>query len=252
MKKVKPNGGQIKAYRQARERAATQKEFAHEIGVSERKLRQIENGNAEITVPILDRIAKALRVRREAIAFAIDGPRAVPTLRNEADNPTGSSTKPETVIVPRFDTAVASFVRDEGELFKGASSSHTVVSQILAKLNAQTEGYADELLELLQSLSWEKRDCLVPIDGRHELRVRSRIRELLVLLKGNDVWVYATTHFKRLPESYDIQPKEQRFDGQMQLIVAFGPPGEYGEDTVLVQVDHGQPWSYEPGGPLPF
>src|SRR3546814_3998038 len=27
------------------------------------------------------------------------------------------------------------------------------------------------------------------------------LRELLVLLKGNDVWIYATTHYKRLPRA---------------------------------------------------
>ena len=37
----------------------------------------------------------------------------------------------------------------------------------------------------------------------------------------------------------------------MQLIVAFGSPGEYGEDALKVQVDNGQPYEYDPAV-LPF
>ena len=46
MRKVQLNGKKIKELRGGRDRGATQKEFAHEISISERKLRAIEN-NAE-------------------------------------------------------------------------------------------------------------------------------------------------------------------------------------------------------------
>ena len=68
MKKVVPDGGRIKALRINSERASTQKELAHEIRVSERKLRRIENGDAEIGVDVLDRLAKWFGVHREQLA----------------------------------------------------------------------------------------------------------------------------------------------------------------------------------------
>ncbi|MGA2843261.1 MAG: hypothetical protein ABSG18_24570 [Steroidobacteraceae bacterium] len=43
MRKIQLNGKKIKELRGQRDRAATQKEFAHEIRVSERRLRAIEN-----------------------------------------------------------------------------------------------------------------------------------------------------------------------------------------------------------------
>jgi hypothetical protein len=69
---------------------------------------------------------------------------------------------------------------------------------------------------------------------------RRRLRELVVLLKGNDVWVYADTHMKYLPESFEEDPNGQR-QIHAQLVIAFGPPGEYGEESVEVDVDNGQP-----------
>jgi hypothetical protein len=32
----------------------------------------------------------------------------------------------------------------------------------------------------------------------------------------------------------------------LQTIIAFGAPSEYGEDTVLVPIDHGRPWMLRP------
>ncbi len=246
MKRYKTNGRHIKELRERRERCATQKELAYEVRISERQLRLIENRNKEINADVLDRIAKALGVPRQAIVFAIDQPRLV---FDSATGPQSGQPQPENrepVVVPRFDTDFASVVRDEAELFANARDSHVVVSHVQTKLNVETESYAEELLDLLQSVSWEKRDLLVPVDGREELRLCRRLRELLVLLKGNDVWVYMTRHFKCLPESYLVQPKRDFSKTEMQAIIAFGPPGEYGEETVEVPIDHGQPWVYNP------
>lgn len=132
-----------------------------------------------------------------------------------------------------------------------ARRSHVVVSHVLTKLTSETNSYADEVAELLESLTWERRDPLKPVAGRDELRIRARLRELLVLLKGNDVWVYATDHFKYFPESHEVQLKRDMSKLQMQTVVAFGPPGEYGEETLSVPVDHGQLWVCDPGAPIP-
>ncbi len=135
-------------------------------------------------------------------------------------------------------------------MFATARDSHTVLSHVLTKLTPETEAYAEEMLDLLESLCWENRDPLTPVTGREEIRLRGRLRELLVLLKGNDVWVYMTSHFKYLPESDLVQEKQDFSKVQSQTIVAFGPPGEYGEDTIKVPIDHGQPWVYDPNAKL--
>lgn len=250
MKRYKANGQHIRELRDQRERRATQKEFAHEVRISERHLRKIETRSAEVPVDVLQRIAGALGVPWHAIVFAADGPRSVADTGSHPPEATAPE-KPGPVTVPRFDTYPASVVRDESDLFESAARSHVVVSHVLTRLTPETNSYADEVLELLESLTWERRDPLTPVAGRDELRIRARLRELLVLLKGNDVWVYATDHFKYFPESHEVQLKRDMSKLQMQTVVAFGPPGEYGEETLSVPVDHGQPWVYDPGAPIP-
>lgn len=46
------------------------------------------------------------------------------------------------------------------------------------------------------------------------------------------------------------EPKRDSSKMQMQAIIAFGPPGEYGEESVQVPIDHGQPWIYDPAARL--
>lgn len=241
MKRYVPDGKQIKRLRESRERAATQKEFAHEVRISERQLRQVENRNAAVKVEVVDRIAKALGVVRQSIILGADGV-ASPTAAVAAVAPATASDSPDGVLVPRFDTDLAAVVCDESKLLGEAKVSHVIVSHILTKLTPDTEEYAEELLQILDSVTWERRRPLIPLEGRDELALRRRIRQLLVLLKGNDVWVYMTKNFKRLPEADVVLTEQKGLDQQAQTIVAFGPPGEYGEETLQVPVDHGQPW----------
>ena len=50
MKQIIPNGPRIKELRLGLEKYSTQKEVAHAVRVSERKLRQIENESATISL----------------------------------------------------------------------------------------------------------------------------------------------------------------------------------------------------------
>ncbi len=237
MKRFTTHGEKIKQLREARERGATQKEFAHEVRISERKLRLIENANAAVAAVTLDNMAKALGVRREALVFATDTPRLVADANGMAD-----AQPPQEILVPRCDYDIASVTTDGLRLVKEALGCKAVVCKILTPLTEETEGYAEDLFSLLQSLSWNARDILVPVDGRQELALSRRVRQLLVLLRGNDVWVYQTSNLKRLPERHTPAPPGEPVDWEMQLIVALGPPGDYGETTLRVEVDHGQPW----------
>lgn len=253
MKRYRANGAHIKELRESRERAATQKEFAYEVQISERLLRQVENANAALKADVLERIAKALGVPWPAIVFSPDGPRPVPAPVNTIGSEEPAAEEEcATITAPRFDTDFARAVYDEATLFAEARDNHVVVSHIMTMLNSDTECYVDELLDVLESVTRGRRGSRAPIDGREELRLRRRLRELLVLLKGNDVWVYSTTHMKFFPESNIPADKRDWSKVQTQVIVAFGPPGEYGETTLKVPIDHGQPWIYNRTAKLPF
>ncbi|MBO6667898.1 helix-turn-helix transcriptional regulator [Parvibaculum sp.] len=250
MKRFKLKGRHIKALRQGRERRATQKEFAHELLISERQLRKIERQDLEVGVELLDRLSTALSVPRDELVYANEHPRLV------SDNTTAPSvTKQatpcsEVTKIPRFDTDFARATDDETRLLDYAKNCHIVILHVLAKLTAETGQYVEELLDLMQSVTWKNYDLLNPLDGRQELLLRRRLRELLVLLKGNDVWVYLTDNTKLLPESMTEVIDRSNSSMELQTIIAVGPPGEYGEDTLKVPVDNGQPRTIDPASLL--
>lgn len=242
MKKVVPDGVRIKGLRIDSERASTQKELAHEVRVSERTLRAIENKDAAIGVDVLDRLAKWFGVHRAQLVKS-NGSSAEP----------GPSCGPEVLrgmladlatdrIVPRHDYDLAYATTDEGVLFREASRSHDVVCSIDMPLTDETAGYAQELFEILRSLTWEVRDCRFDIPATEEISIRRRIKMLLVLLKGNDIWTYQTSFFRRLPERYEPLPADEHTELRSRLVVALGRPGEYGEESIRVPIDHGQPF----------
>lgn len=248
MKKVVPNGGRIKDLRINSERVSTQKELAHQIRVSERKLREIENKDAVVGIDVLDRLAKCFGVHREQLtksagataaasaSTVIDLPRAPDVYQNILAD------LGKDQLVPRHDYELAYATTDEGVLFKEASRSHDVVCSIDIALGYETLGYAQELFEILRTLTREARDCRFDVPATEEIGIRRRIKMLLVLLKGNDIWIYQTSFFRRLPERYEPLPAGEYPDLRSRLVVALGPPGEYGEETIKVPIDHGQPF----------
>src|SRR3546814_1276920 len=130
-----------------------------------------------------------------------------------------------------------------------SSHAHDVVCSIDIPLSDETAGYAEDLFEILRSLTWEVRDCRFDIPATEEISIRRRIKMLLVLLKGNDVWVYQTSFVRRLPERHEPLPEGEYPDLRSRLVVALGPPGEYGEVSIKVPIDHGQPF-FLPGWTL--
>lgn len=223
MKKVIPNGARIKQLRTNSEKASTQKELAYEIRLSERTLRQIENQSAPVGVDVLDRIAKWFGVHRTQICKPIEPNGLSPQLESD---PAAKALAElfEDRIVPRHDYDLAYATTDEGKLFKKASHSHDLVCSIDISLSDETAGYAEKLFEILRSLTWEVRDCRLQIPATEEIAIRRRIKMLLVLLKGNDVWVYQTSFFRRLPERYEPLPEGEYPDLRSRLVVALGRP----------------------------
>lgn len=244
MKKYTPKGATIKELREGLDRLSTQKEMAAEIGVSERMLRMIENDNAAIPITTVDRLAKALGVRREHIIFSEGRPaEVVPSPLPVPPFPQMDSASEEPPqIIPRFDWDYAYATSDETRLYHEASHSHDLVTAIEIALTEETSAYAEELFEILGGLTYAKRDILKDIEPGKEIALRRRIRQLLVLLKGNDVWAYETSFFRRLPERMTLPPEGEEHTLQSRLLVALAPPGEYGETSLRVNIDHGQPF----------
>ncbi len=236
MRRIQLDGRKIKELRASREYGSTQKELSHEIGISERKLRAIENDLDAVSSQVADRIAGALKKPLQALLLVPPEP-AAPSTREQAIAPR----TPRREVLPRFDEVIASVVADEAQMFDLAKGNRVVVSHVMIALTGETSAYAEELLVILKTLTWNGRGFDQPIEGAEEIAVRRRIRELMVLLRGNDVWVYGDTHIKTLPESFEVRPPGDRADYEMQAIIAFGPPGEYGEVSIRVPIDRGQP-----------
>lgn len=196
MKKVVPNGAAVKALREQLERLSTQKEMANEIGVSVRKLRMIENENAPIAVATAERLAKALQVHRARIITSEAASVAVAEAEGRAISV--ACMEDEDRLVPRHDYDIASATSDEGQLYSEAARSNDLACVIEAKLDDETGAYAQELFDILGGLTWEKRSILEDIPPATEIALRRRLRQLIVLLRGNDVWIYQTSVLRRL------------------------------------------------------
>jgi transcriptional regulator with XRE-family HTH domain len=241
MKQIIPDGPRIKTLRLGLESNATQKELAYAVRVSERKLRQIENESAPISVATMELLAKNLGVHREQITVrqsalqlvAADGETVFDTILSDLRKDR---------LVPRFDYDLANVTMDEGVLFKEASHVHDFVCEIMVPLNEETGEYAEELIAILTSLTWSERSSLDRPTSVEEIALRRRIRQLMVLLRGNDIWIYHTHLFRKLPERHTLPPEDEPSEMRSRFIIALAPPGEYGETCVRVPVDHGQPF----------
>ncbi|MEC3949275.1 helix-turn-helix domain-containing protein [Sphingobium sp. HWE2-09] len=240
MKKVTPNGNLIKELRSQLEKGSLQKEMSHAVGISERRIRSIENENAAVTMPELDRIAAYLGVPRDTIAYAIDTPKLVPAPNDTAPSLLDRIFKDR--VIPRFDKDLAYATMDEGRLIHDAQHSQDLTVQIDVQLTAETSEYAEELIRLLTDLTYSKRDWLSRPTPADEIALRRRVRQLLVLLKGNDVWFYYTHQMRHLPERYDLPAEGDPSEMQFRIASVLGPPGEYGEESTDVNVDNGQPY----------
>lgn len=109
-------------------------------------------------------------------------------------------------------------------------------------LTDETGQYAEELIAILTSLTWSERSSLDRLTSVEEIALRRRIRHLMVLLRGNDIWIYHTHLFRKLPERHTLPPEDEPSEIRSRFIIALAPPGEYGETSVRVPVDHGQPF----------
>lgn len=241
MKKVIPDGSKIKTLRTNAEHVSTQKELAYEVRVSERTLREIENKNAPVTIGVLDRLAKILNVRREQISFPCDNTLPEPPPSGNIFSEALAEFHKE-CLVPRYDYDLANVTMDEGLLFKQANSSNDFACEIMISLTDEAAEYTQELVAILDGLTWSVRSILQKVSPSEEIAIRRRIKKLLVLLRGNDVWVYHTHLFRRLPERHTPLPEGEYADLSSRFIIALAAPAEWGETSIRVPIDHGQPF----------
>ena len=239
MKKVTPIGRKIKELREQQDRRSTQKEFAYAVGISERMLRKIENENALLSVGILERIAKLLGVPHSQLAFSLNGPQAVPLL--DVPDLCEALDFSKDRLIPRFEDCFAYACMDEGKLYAAMRNSNDVKTVVKTSLNDETEAYVRELVEILGSLTRDHRDAVLPPVAIDEGQIRRRIRQLMVLLKGNDVWLYETDVMRRLPERDTLDSDDEDCTWSWRTMIVFGPPGEYGETSIDIEVDNGRP-----------
>jgi transcriptional regulator with XRE-family HTH domain len=251
MKKVAAKGADVKALRIRLERLSTQKEMANEVGVSVRMLRKIENENARISLSTASRLARALGVHREQIIFAdaatLSKGRAVvlelPDFEAEVAKLLAND---EERLIPRNDFEYAKATKDEASLYKDAHDSHDVECIIEVQLSDSTSAYAQELLQALAQQTRLHRDILAKIEPAAEIAIRRRIRDLIILLRGNEVWIYTTVVHRTLPERDTLAPEDELREYQRRLVIALAPPGEFGEESLRVPVDNGQPYLLRP------
>jgi class 3 adenylate cyclase len=154
--------------------------------------------------------------------------------------------EPKTLFIPRMSTIHARMIRNEADLLEMAGFQHTVLIHVATKLNTETQGYVEELVSILEGMNIRTS----PLTPNAQLQLLRRIREIIVLLKGNDVGVYAEGNNKRLPERWGEPDPPDPFVIEAQLILVFGPPPAYGEDAIEVPVDKGQPRML-PYAPIP-
>lgn len=252
MKKYVTNGARIKQLRERLHSGGKQASFAASVGISERLLRDVENKDARLSLDKIQLIATKLGVRRYELMVPDFDSETVPSNQSSSsdEHPTRETTPPapsppprpsafeRNRVYPRFEDTSLS-VRDALELFEYAKGSKRVIAHIKTKLTSETEEYASELIQQLKELTWDARG-VSEIPGEVALAIQRRLRELIVLLKGNDVWIYAEGMIKYTPESYEVMPSDARMM-EFELVVGFGPPAQYGETSISVRYDNGQP-----------
>lgn len=131
---------------------------------------------------------------------------------------------------------------DAGKLIYECNSCEEIDWLINVPLNVETEEYAQELIRILSTLSRSVRSILDKIEADEEIDLRRRVRQLLVLLKGNDILVYVETYFRDLPRSGMPGSQSSALPFENRTLVALAPAGEYGETTIRVSVNYGRPY----------
>jgi hypothetical protein len=149
--------------------------------------------------------------------------------------------------VPRMELKSIPRILEVEKLLELAGPWHVIVPHKLVSADAQTSDYISQVLAILQSEIERKQQSDEESPTPASLAAADDLKHLLVLLKGNDIFVYADTHFKMLPERWEIPYKPDPWNAELQLIIAFWPARDLETERVEIQVDNGQPHYVRPG-----
>jgi transcriptional regulator with XRE-family HTH domain len=123
-------------------RGTSRKELSHNIGISVRILRKIENENAPIPITILEAFSRELKVDKRELIYALDTPQLVADASTEsAKSALADFGWDKDQRVPPFDDDLASVTMDESDLIYEASHIHDVDSVVQVALNTETDLY---------------------------------------------------------------------------------------------------------------
>ncbi|WP_416896538.1 MAG: hypothetical protein ACMVY4_13465 [Minwuia sp.] len=155
----------------------------------------------------------------------------------------GKKPTPEFIDILRHDRALATRADSEADLLSQALSQDVVIAQMAVDLPAGLEGHAVGLETALREAITEHGDGQLSFE--RQVAYRARLREHLVMLKGNDIRVFAYEHEKTLPERWSEREPGDEWTWERQLVIAFGPADA---ESVEVEIDNGQPRRvpYEP------
>jgi transcriptional regulator with XRE-family HTH domain len=123
-----PKGERIKNLRENRETGYRQKTIAGKTGISERRLRRIENENIMTKAEDLRRLAAALDTTLDDISFAPDAASHLAVRNGETAPSTTSEEVSEFIEVPRHGTIYLRPVRGAAHLSDEARSARIVVA----------------------------------------------------------------------------------------------------------------------------
>lgn len=242
--KISIKGGAVVLLRKRHPKLSRQKGLAHELGISVRKLRDIETTNGLWDKALALEIARCLNCSLDDIVFSAVGPKLVaPSLPVTAPAVIHRGLQGKQ-LYPRFAKESASIVVDAESFFTSANRADRVFVQTFMELPSVLADYANELIELARDSSGERNPypySLEPNDPRVP-KIKARMQWLLTWLKGSDVHIFVNDHTKFLPESDEV-PEGGKWDTiEWHAVIAVAPPQEWGETSVDVDVDHGRPY----------
>jgi hypothetical protein len=138
--------------------------------------------------------------------------------------------------------AAAWQVTTAAELYERAEGQEVIVVHYLSGLDDKTRCAAENLCAILRSLMSDKAEQKEPPHPWERDELCEKIYQQMVILKGNDILIYANTHYKWLPERDNIPVQPDPMMAEFQLIIAFHRREEYQDNfSVVVAVDNGQP-----------
>jgi hypothetical protein len=148
----------------------------------------------------------------------------------------------EPIVEPRIDTISMRQVTTATELYERAEGQEVIIVHYLSGLDDKTRCAAENLCTILRSLMFDKAEQKEPLHPWERDELCEKLHQKMVILKGNDILIYADTHYKWLPERNNIPDAPDSIMAEFQLIIAFRRREEYEDNfSVVVSVDNGQP-----------